>query len=349
MVNEHVVAWKSPSNIALVKYWGKYGTQLPQNPSVSFTLSEATTTTKISLSAKQSTNEIELDFTFEGHKNIGFATRIEKFLTYLKTTHFPFLGEYSLFIESSNTFPHSSGIASSASGMSALALGLCSLEEMVQGKNADKDAFFQKASYISRLGSGSACRSLYPVMSVWGKNDSLPFASDEYGVGIADQVHELFHTFHDDILIVSAKEKSVSSTAGHHLMEKNPYAQVRYAQANNQLGTLLDALKRGDLDTFGSITEAEALTLHALMMASTPAFILMKEGSLKIIEKVKAFRAETKIPLYFTLDAGPNVHLLYPHACFKDVDHFIQSELLQHCANNTMIRDHVGLGPQRLL
>lgn len=340
--------WKSPSNIALVKYWGKHGNQLPRNPSVSFTLDYASSTTSVALTGKNEKEGAHVDFLFEGVRNESFAKRIEKFLNSLSTLYFPFIKEYKLTIESNNTFPHSSGIASSASGMSALALCLTDIQRQLDGAGDADAEFFRIASVIARLGSGSASRSVFPYMAVWGAHPAVKDSSDEFAVGMAHDLHPVFKSFHDDILIISPHEKSVSSTAGHQLMEGNPFAPARYLQANERLGILLQALSQGDIETFGHITENEALTLHALMMCSDPSYILMEEGSLSVIKAIKKFRLDTQIPVYFTLDAGPNVHVLYPEQFSETVQNFIENELKPYCHQGRIIRDSVGKGPQKL-
>jgi len=158
-------------------------------------------------------------------------------------------------------------------------------------------------------------------------------------------VHEIFSSFHDDILIVSKAEKSVSSRAGHALMDGNLYADNRYLQARQRFHDLLRILKSGDVEAFGRIAESEALTLHALMMTSNPPYLLMRPNSLQIIEKVQQFRKDTKQPLYFTLDAGPNIHLLYPDESKIAVQSFIHNELKQYCEDETVLPDFVGDGP----
>ena len=124
-MNNNQIIKRSPSNIAIVKYWGKHGNQLPNNPSISFTLNNCYTETKVIYSKSENPNEIEMDFYFEGKENQAFKNKIEKFLQANKE-HFTFLNGLHLNIESHNSFPHSSGIASSASSMSALIL--CLLE-----------------------------------------------------------------------------------------------------------------------------------------------------------------------------------------------------------------------------
>ena len=340
------VGWASPSNIALVKYWGKRGKQLPQNPSISFTLSECRSETFVEF---EKARKFGFHFFFEGKENPAFGAKIEKFLMD-NQAFFPFTNQLNLTIESRNTFPHSSGIASSASSMSAFVMGLIEIERLLIGPSKDSGAIdLCKASYFARLASGSAARSVFPKMALWGTTNCYKGSSDEYAVSLENDIHPVFKSFRDAILIVSGETKSVSSRAGHALMEGNPYAPARYAQANTNIKNLLAALKSGDLDTFINITESEALQLHALMMCSNPSYILMKPNTLRIIEIIRQFRDETKTPLCFTLDAGPNVHLLYPNSEAAKVEHFIQDVLTNYCDQGRWIADRVGNGPKKLL
>ena len=338
------VGWASPSNIALVKYWGKKGKQIPQNPSISFTLSECRTETFIEY---EKANRFGFSFFFEGKENPAFGAKIEKFLMDHQA-FFPFINQLNLKVESRNSFPHSSGIASSASSMSAFVMCMLEIERLLVGPSTGSGTLI-KASYFSRLASGSAARSVFPAMALWGKTEAYEGSSDEYAVSLANDIHPVFKTFHDSILIVSGETKSVSSRAGHALMEGNPYAPARYAQANENTKNLLSALKSGDLDTFINITESEALQLHALMMCSNPSFILMKPNTLRIIEEVRNFRNETHIPLCFTLDAGPNVHLLYPEQEADKVEYYIKNVMADYCDRERWIADRVGDGPKKLL
>jgi len=343
------VTWRSPSNIALVKYWGKKsGVQIPANPSISFTLEHCYSETSATLVKKQSKGkDIELRFYFDGKENMAFRLRMLKFFDMI-AKDFPILQQYGLFIHSTNSFPHSSGIASSASSMSALALCLCDLQNQMDKKKVTKDKFLQKASHYARLGSGSAARSVYPLISEWGKAKGVAGSSDEHAIPFEKFLHPTFKTFQNTILIASSAEKKVSSRIGHSLMKNNPFAAPRYAQANKNLRDLIVALKKGDLEKFGSIVEDEAMTLHALMMCSSPSFILLAPSTLSMIEKIRKFREETKLPVYFTLDAGPNIHLLYPNNIKRKVDSFIFAELEKYCEQGKMIHDNVGKGPFRV-
>lgn len=332
---DNQIVKRSPSNIAIVKYWGKHGKQLPNNPSISFTLTNCYTETKLSYSKNDSDN-IGMDFFFEGKENQTFKAKIEKFIHENKE-YFDFLNGLDLKIESSNSFPHSSGIASSASSMSALILCLLGI------KYKKDDINLQEASFLSRLASGSASRSIFPTMSLWGKTPSIPDSSDEYAVPIADMIDPVFKTYHDSILIVSSKEKSVSSRAGHALMNEHPMAEERYKTARKNTEDLLLILQNGDLDGFIKIAEEEANQLHDLMATSRPSYTLKEPNTSVIIDKIVYFRNKYSVPVCYTLDAGPNVHLLYPDFCHDSVKAFINEELLKYCFNGRWIDDKVSI------
>jgi len=341
---ENSVKWQSPSNIAIVKYWGKKGIQIPINPSISFSLSNAVTETEIVYTAKQSSNEVSLDFYFEGIRNHVFEDKILKYLTQNKS-EFRLLAQYHLSIKSKNTFPHSAGIASSASSMSSVVLCLLSIEH--KEKQLSKDEFLKKASYFSRLASGSACRSVYPGFSLWGNTSALHSSSDEYAVPLSE-IHPIFNDLQDSILIVSSAQKKISSSAGHQLMNLHPYKEARIEQANQHSTQLIQALKLGDFKSFIRICETEALSLHAMMMTSNPSYMLIEANSLKIIEKIRQFRNDSGFDLCFTLDAGPNIHLLYPKSNKEEIIKFIKSELLVYCESDNWIVDEMGNGPKEL-
>ena len=332
-MNNNQIIKRSPSNIAIVKYWGKHGNQLPNNPSISFTLSNCFTETKVTW--KENNLDITtMDFYFEGKENPAFKNKIEKFLN-ANEQYFTFLKGLDLKIESYNSFPHSSGIASSASSMSALIMCLLAI------KYKNKEIDLQEASFLSRLASGSAARSVYPTMTLWGETPALSNSSDEYAIPIGDIIHPVFKTYHDTILIVSSKEKSVSSRAGHSLMETHPMAEMRYATARKNTEDLLTILKNGDLEGFIKIAEEEANQLHDLMATSTPSYTLKEPNTINIINKILEFRKETCLPICYTLDAGPNVHLLYPDSCAEQVHKFIEEELKDYCFENKYINDKV--------
>lgn len=356
-VKQGSVTWKSPSNIALVKYWGKKDDQIPENPSISFTLDACRTTTTMSFSEKEKKNDsFSFDLFFEGSLKEDFKPKIETFFKRIEK-YVPFLKDYHFKIETSNSFPHSSGIASSASGMSALALCLMDIEKQLNPSvtlsavessyKSYGDYFNKKASFLARLGSGSACRSIEGDLIVWGKHDAIEDSSDLYGIKYPYQVHDTFTKYHDTILLVDKGQKQVSSTVGHNLMHGHPFASKRFEQANDNLSKLKDVLKSGDLNAFIEIIESEALSLHAMMMTSLPYFILMKPNTLGIINKIWEFRKKSGLHVGFTLDAGANVHVLYPESEAEQIYEFIKNELVAYCENGHYICDRIGFGAKK--
>lgn len=338
--------WSAPSNIALVKYWGKKENQIPANPSISFTLNNCKTITKLEVVKKSENNSFSFDLLFEGKPKEDFKPKIQKFFERIEK-YCPFLKEYHFKIDTQNTFPHSSGIASSASGMAALAMNIMSLEKAIHPTISD-DYFYSKASFLARLGSGSACRSIKGEVVVWGNHAQIIGSSDLFGVEFSE-IHSNFKNYQDTILLVDKGEKQVSSTVGHDLMHNHPYAERRFAQAHENLSQIKAILSSGNVEEFIKIVESEALTLHAMMMTSMPYFILMKPNTLEIINKIWKFRNETQIPVCFTLDAGANVHVLYPENVKENVLQFIQDELVRYCQNGQYICDQIGNGSQLIM
>jgi diphosphomevalonate decarboxylase len=333
----------APSNIALVKYWGKKENQIPANPSISFTLNNCKTITKVKFTKKELKNDFSFDLLFEGKQKEDFKPKILKFFQRIEI-YCPYLKEYHIVIDTQNTFPHSSGIASSASGMAALAMNVMSLEKEIN-TNLTEDLFYKKASFLARLGSGSACRSIKGQVVAWGKNETIKESSDLFGVEFND-LHENFKNYQDTILLVDKGEKQVSSTVGHELMFDHPYAEKRFEQAHNNLAKITKILIEGNVEEFIKIVESEALTLHAMMMTSMPYFILMKPNTLEIINRIWKFRNENNIPVCFTLDAGANVHVLYPENVTVKVLQFIKDELVAFCQNGHYICDQIGNGAE---
>lgn len=339
--------WKSPSNIALVKYWGKSEPQIPKNASISFTLDNCYTTTTLAYSKKEkSSSDFNIEVIFEGEKKEEFKPKIVEFFKRVKR-YIPFITEYNFIIKTENSFPHSSGIASSASGMSALALCLMSIEKELKPK-ITKAYFNQKASFLARLGSGSAARSIEGELMVWGKQNAIPSSSDLYAIKFPFKIHKNFKNYQDTILLVDKGKKQVSSTVGHKLMINHPFAEYRFKQANENITRLVEILQNGDLKAFINLVESEALTLHAMMMTSNPYFILMKPNTLKIIDKIWEYREEHNSDICFTLDAGANIHVLFPESEKETINTFIANELIDFCENNQYICDNVGFGARQL-
>jgi diphosphomevalonate decarboxylase len=135
---------------------------------------------------------------------------------------------------------------------------------------------------------------------------------------------------------------------GHDLMHHRPYAERRFEQAHENLSKIKAILESGNLQEFIKIVESEALTLHAMMLTSMPYYILMKPNTLEIINRIWKFRNETNIPVCFTLDAGANVHVLYPENVREEVLELIKNELVGFCQNSQYICDEIGFGAKKL-
>lgn len=349
------VTCKAPSNIALVKYWGKTEPQIPQNTSLSFTLNACFTLTTLEYKLKEHHNynsksqhgDYSFDVFFDGEKIDAFKPKIQTFFERI-AQYVPFLKDYNFVIKTRNSFPHSSGIASSASGMAALAMCIMHIEQRLN-PNLDEAYIIKKASFLARLGSGSACRSIKGEVVVWGEHQSIAGSSNLFGVAFPHKIHQNFKNFHDTILLVDEGEKQVSSTVGHQLMHNHPFAAQRFKQANDNIVKIAEVLQNGDLKQFIQIVESEALSLHAMMMTSNPYFILMKPNTLKIIYKIWEFRAQTNSNICFTLDAGANVHVLFPNAEKEIINNFIINELIQYCQQNHYICDSIGQGATQLI
>ncbi len=335
-IHTQTVSESCPSNIALIKYWGKYENQIPANPSISYTLNHCKTNTSMEFQAGE---PFSVQTFLAGNEELKFAEKIEKYFRNIEQ-YLPWILKGKYIIRTENTFPHSSGIASSASGFGAIAKCLMKLDETFSGAFSEEESL-KKASFLARLGSGSACRSLYNGLVVWGTSDEVNGSSDLFAVKYPDSdIHDTFKNFNDWVLLIHEGQKSVSSTVGHGLMKTNPYAERRFQEARENFVPMKEILKSGNMEQFIKLVEHEALTLHAMMMMSDPAFILMKTGTLEVINKIWDFRRETGLHLFFTLDAGANVHLLFPNDGSEEkIKIFIEEELLQHTQKNGVVKD----------
>jgi diphosphomevalonate decarboxylase len=341
------VGWRSPSNIALIKYWGKYDPQIPANPSVSITLSACYTETLVRCMDAGNDN-VRVEFYFEGEKKLPFEEKLQRFCASILPEK-NFLKGKKLVVHSRNTFPHSAGIASSASGMSAFCLALCSLEQRLEGTFAPDDDFYREASRLSRLASGSAARSVYGGYVLWGEHPALKGSSNLFAKPVDWNIHPDFRGLNDWIVVCDKAEKAVSSRAGHALMRGHPYASARFSEAFSNVSRLKEILESGDWNAFAFLVEHEALTLHAMMLTSCPWFVLMKPQTLQVLEQLRLFREQTGTRLCFTLDAGPNVHLLFPDEERSNVNDFLMSSSWLNLSPEVIIKDKEGSGPERLV
>jgi diphosphomevalonate decarboxylase len=326
--------WSAPSNIALVKYWGKKDIQKPINPSLSFSLNECKTITRLEVSES---SELEVEYFFENSINPKFSKRVETFIKDL-TSEFSELSKLKLRFYSENTFPHSSGIASSASSFASISLCLQDLLAYLR----DTQISFEVASEWARLASGSASRSVLKEFNAWGKSGSLKTANDNYAVNIS-KVHPCFNKVFDSVLIIDNGQKEVSSSKGHSLFNDSVYKEPRVNMANKNFDELVDVLQLGDKLRFAQIIIEEGLSLHALMMLSASPYMLMKANTISTINKIETLRKDYP-EISYTLDAGPNIHLIYFPEHLDIVKNFI-NKLIEDSLIEDVIFDKIGNGP----
>jgi diphosphomevalonate decarboxylase len=329
-----------------VKYWGKSVHQLPMNPSISFSLEKSRTLMNLKVEQKDFSDSIKLSFSFDNKANEQFRTKILEYLISI-SPYCTYLNHLLIEIESENTFPHSAGIASSASSMSALALCLTSLENELYGIWSEDEKFMQRASWLARLASGSAARSVYSGFSIWGKTKEESSSGNYFAVSPSFQIHPAFSDLYDAILVVKSGSKKLSSTLGHTLMKSHPFRYERIKQANDNLSIIIKSLKLGNWNDFIHAVENEAFTLHALMMSSANTFTLLEPDSLLFVEEIRRILKENNLRLCFTFDAGPNLHVIYDGKQRQDILDCL-NPLINRCENRFWIDDKSGDGPRKL-
>jgi diphosphomevalonate decarboxylase len=281
----------APVNIALVKYWGKRDEELhlPVTDSFSISLSLGTTT-QISRSGSQD------EFFLNGEridKETSFSKKLTEFLDLVRP--FP---SFTFFIDTKNTVPTAAGLASSASGFAALVLSLNNFF----GWNLSTKSL----SILARLGSGSACRSVQNGFMHWYKG-ILEDGSDSFAKAFEGSWEDLCL----GILFVDTKTKEISSRiAMKRTQETSPFYQAWPATVEKNLAETLEGINSHNFQKFGQAVEQNALAMHATMLTSSPAISFFKEGTVSVMHAIWQARSEG-LSLYFTMDAGPNVKLLF--------------------------------------
>lgn len=340
------ITWKSPPNLAIVKYWGKREGQIPMNPSVSFVLGNLASTTRIMYSTSISAGGLGLA-RFNGRTDERLTLRLQNYLDGVYQI-FPGLSKIRLEVDTQNNFPHGAGIASSASGFSALAFGIASLADELQEEVLPGLNFLQKASWLARLGSGSAARSVFQGFCVWGETQLWAESSNLYAYPINADIPSIFNELRNTILVVSELPKAVSSTDGHRLMENHPYGHGRQKQAETNLQRLKLGLSNQDIYEFLLVAEEESLSLHALMLAASPGYWLFKPETLMLMSIIRQFREDSGVATGFSLDAGANVHLLWFEKDREAIQQFLHDKISPICPPERWLVSGIGYGAERI-
>ncbi len=287
----------APANIAFVKYWGRRNDNLilPLNPSVSMNMSGCTTTTSCEWGEWEE-DSIKIKFKGKEMVEASGAAR-EKALKVIDRVREKLGTKFRVRIESENNFPEATGIASSASGFSALTKALY---ESFDASLSEKEMTIE-----TRLsGSGSACRSIPDGFVVWDKGDNDD-GSDSYAYSIAPAKHwELV----DLVCVVDIGNKKVSSGEG-HVRPKNEYMQARLRNIESRVSETISAIKEKDLEKLGVVTEIEAMSLHTVCMMSEPPIFYLNGATFEVMATIRELRKKG-IMAYYTMDAGANVHVI---------------------------------------
>jgi len=288
---------KSPANIAFVKYWGRRDDSLilPLNSSVSMNLSDCTTTTSCEW-GEWDHDTIKIKYQGKEFAEAQGSVR-EKALAIVERVRKRIKTNMCVKIASENNFPAAAGIASSASGFSALTMALY---ESYGFELSEKEL-----SIESRLsGSGSACRSIPGGFVLWEKGEKRD-GSDSFAHSIAPAD---YWDLRDIVCVVDVTNKKVSSGEG-HVRAKNEYMKARLLNIDKRVEEAAVAIKEKDLEKLGAVTEIEALSLHAVCMLSEPPIFYLSDGTFAIMQAVRGLR-ENGILAYYTMDAGANVHII---------------------------------------
>ena len=287
---------QAPSNIALIKYMGKKdsNTNTPINPSLSYTLNHLLSHVLLEACAGNKDRWKPLDIPGAAPFNLSTAAQ-ERFLNHLSylKTRANYTGAF--IVRSNNNFPHSSGLASSASSFAALTK--CAITALSELTHTPPPSIETQAQ-LSRLGSGSSCRSFFSPWALW---------EDETVKTIELPYQELLH----QVIVISHAEKKVSSSEAHRRIQTSPLYKTRAHRAEENLKTLLNDLDAQDWKSAYQICWREFQDLHQLFSTCESPFSYMTEQSDAVLMNLQALWEREGDGPIITMDAGPNIHLLY--------------------------------------
>lgn len=320
---------RAGSNIAFIKYWGVADPRinLPLNNSISMTLGNLHTTTTVEWDTpgRLSVDQISIDGEPATDKK---AERVTEHLNLIR--HLAGDKRHRARVVSRNNFPMASGIASSASAFAALTVAACA----ALGLSFERT----RLSGIARRGSGSASRSLFGGFVEWeqGRDDAT---------SVARQIYPAEHwTLRDVVAVISTAEKPVSSQNGHGMAVTSPFNSARVDSLDSMLQEVRNAITMRDLQRLGPVIEHDALAMHGVMMTSRPSLLYWQPGTIEVMQAVRRWREEDGLQVYFTIDAGPNVHLI----CEPTSEVEVLKRLQKLGSVRSVITSGPGDGPQLL-
>lgn len=278
-------------NLAFIKYWGNrdHALRIPVNGSISMNLAGLHTRTTVAFDAALAQDVVVLD------NAAGSPQASRRVVEHLDRARALANINTRAHVDSQNNFPSGTGIASSASGFAALTLAACAAAGLQLSE--------RELSILARQGSGSASRSIPPGFVEWqaGTNNG-----DSFAFSIAPPDH---WALTDCIAIASREHKKVGSTGGHALAHTSPLQEARVADTPRRLRLCREALLQRDFEKFAEVVEEDSAMMHAIMMTAQPPLYYWLPPTLAIMQAVREWRAGG-LPACFTIDAGPNVHVI---------------------------------------
>jgi diphosphomevalonate decarboxylase len=315
----HIATAIAFPNIAFIKYWGDRdpALHLPDNGSISMNLAGLITRTQVSFDPSLPADRLSLN----GQPVYGQA--LHRVSALLKRVRSMAGLTAPAAVTSENNFPTGAGVASSASAFAALSLAASA----AAGLALDEPAL----SRLARTGSGSACRSVPAGFVEWRPGENH---EDSFAVSIAPPQH---WDLVDCIAIVSQIHKPTGSAVGHTLAATSPLHTARVQHIPALLNTCRGAILAKDFDALAAVTELDCNLMHAVMMTSTPPLHYWQAGTLEVIHAVQDWR-KRGLPVCYTIDAGPNVHVL----CAAEIENWVVGQLRDVSGVQQVVTAHAG-------
>ncbi len=304
-----MITARSAPNIALIKYWGNRSNnlRLPAADSLSMQLDGPC-----------------VEVTVESHETFSVPRDLQRFTThfalvreYLRTLGIPNALPQAVRIGITSQIPSGIGLASSAAVFSALAEAYAAIISKTRPLSR------KEISVIARLGSGSAARSVFGGFAALVAAGSGETIDSAYAILIAPKNHWLLY---DVIIVPTQKEKSVGSTEGHALAHTSQLFTDRIANIPRRQQECIDAIMKRDFEKLQRVAEEDCANMHAVMQTSTPPLHYLSEETHRIIREIKELRTREHLPVLYTMDAGPTVHLICPEEAILKVQAFAQSQ-----------------------
>jgi diphosphomevalonate decarboxylase len=281
----------APANIAFIKYWGKKdeALRLPLNASLSMNLSGALTTTTIEFSPSYKKDTVE----FLGES--VSRKEIDRVIFHLDRIRKQAGRNEFARVATRNSFPKGTGIASSASGFAALTVAACSALELHVSE--------KELTILARLGSGSACRSIPDGFVIWETGQT---SEESYAYSLYPST---YWDICDILAVVDVQMKKISTTQGHETVKTSPFWEARVKRIPQKIHRIQEAFREKNFSMLGEILEEDCLDMHHVMQTQRPPLYYWNATTRTLMDAVRTWRTDG-LSVYFTIDAGPNVHLI---------------------------------------